>query len=51
MHDNPVNTFNSLQDLLEVKAVMKAVAWAMRQLVRAFAVISYTRLSLPCVHA
>ena len=29
-----------LQDLLEVKAVMKPVAWAVRQLVRAFAIIS-----------
>ena len=40
MHNNPVTAFNSLQDLLEVKAVMKPVAWAVRQPVRAFVVIS-----------
>ena len=39
MHNNPVTAFYSLQDLLEVKTVMKAVAWAMRQLVRASAVV------------
>ena len=40
MHKNPVTAFYSLQDLLEVKAVMKSVAWAMHQHVRASAVAS-----------
>ena len=39
MHNNPVTAFNLLHDLSEVKAVMKTMAWAVRQLVRAFTLI------------